>query len=211
MRILLLLLLLCCTSFTVYAIDTEEVRIQKQNACKNMNPTFFKKDAVYYYYFYSNQILPLFFLTDKKFKEQNGIELKKVPPLYIVPNNKTPNYHSEFRLDLYRKNRCLYYGKISSKHQDYTLLSNRKNTPVSLPNKKDFLFFKKNFPECIYQEGKKPEGKCVYRQLLYVSDLDKNGKKEYWYTQPYAWGNAFVVSEYDGKMKQLTYSCWMCD
>lgn len=61
------------------------------------------------------------------------------------------------------------------------------------------------------EEGQKPP--CTKPELLATSDLNRNGRREFWYVNPYMWDNGFAVAEIDEsglKLVVLVDDCSIC-
>jgi hypothetical protein len=109
---------------------------------------------------------------------------------------------------------CVYYGSIAdSKLHLWTLLSSKPLPGIfRKPTAKDRTEFYRLNKSCV-QQGDYPEGKqppCVRPELLAVSDINKNGKPEYWATEPYMWDTGVTVWENDGKLVPLLEICVGC-
>jgi len=84
-------------------------------------------------------------------------------------------------------------------------LRNRLRRPI--PDEKSR--FREHAMECIVQ-GDPPEGTpCVRPELIAVSDLNGNGKLEYWHTEPFFWETGFQVTE-EGASRPMLSACPGC-
>lgn len=60
-----------------------------------------------------------------------------------------------------------------------------------------------------YSSKEKPP--CTKPKLIAVSDIDKNGKSEYWFMTPYMWDEGIIIfEENDEKLPGLLSDCSDC-
>jgi hypothetical protein len=118
-------------------------------------------------------------------------------------------------LDHMNKDHCVYFGsfgKVSPPR--WTLLSSKPLPSVfRAPTAKDTKVFYRLNTSCVHQ-GDYPEGQeppCVRPKLLAVTDFNKNGKPEYWATEPYLWDTGLTVWENNnGVLVPLIQVCVGC-
>jgi hypothetical protein len=102
-------------------------------------------------------------------------------------------------LDHINEDHCVYFGTFGKATPPrWTLLSSKPIQDVFRePTQKDSSEFYRLNTSCV-QQGDCPEGKtppCVRPKLLAVTDINKNGKLEYWATEPYTWDTGLTVWE----------------
>jgi hypothetical protein len=111
--------------------------------------------------------------------------------------------------------RCAYYGTLDKTNLPrWTLLSSKPLPGVfRAPSNKDRAEFYRLNTSCVIQ-GDYPEGKappCTRPELLAISDINKNGKPEYWATEPYIWDTGLTVGEIsNGKIVPVLEVCVGC-
>ena len=110
---------------------------------------------------------------------------------------------------------CSYFGTLDKPNLPrWTLLSSKPLPGVFLaPSNKDRAEFHRLNTSCViqgdYLEGQAPP--CTRPKLLTVSDINKNGKPEYWATEPYVWDTGVTVWESNsGKLVKLLEVCVGC-
>lgn len=118
-------------------------------------------------------------------------------------------------LDHMNEDHCVYFGSFgNAKLPRWTLLSSEPLLGVFRPpTAKDRSDFYRLNTSCV-QQGDYPEGKtppCVRPKLLAVSDINKNGRPEYWATEPYLWDTGLTVWENNsGTLTPLLQVCVGC-
>jgi hypothetical protein len=118
-------------------------------------------------------------------------------------------------LDHMGEDHCVYYGSFKNANfPRWTLLTSEPLPGVfRKPSPKDRAEFVRLNTTC-EQQGDYPEGQtpsCVRPKLLAVSDFNKNGKPEYWATEPYRWDTGLTVWENsNGKLVPLLQVCVGC-
>jgi hypothetical protein len=101
-------------------------------------------------------------------------------------------------LDRHGEDHCTYSGEVAAGLATWTLLSSRP-LPGGFhsPSPSDTSHFTKHRGECVdqgdYEPSKRPP--CTRPKLLVVSDVDRDGRKEYWATEPYTWDTGITVWE----------------
>jgi hypothetical protein len=105
---------------------------------------------------------------------------------------------------------CVYYGTIDNDDlPQWTLMSSEPLQDVfQMPSSGDMEEFYRLNTTCIYQ-GNLPES-CTKPKILAVSDINQNGMKEYWATEPYKWDTGLTVWENSGKLVPLLRVCVGC-
>ncbi len=117
-------------------------------------------------------------------------------------------------LDRMGEDHCVYSGTLEKKDlPNWTLLSSAPLPGVfRKPTQKDRDEFYRLNRTCVkqgdYPPGRKPS--CVRPVLLAISDINKNGKPEYWVTEPYIWDTGLTVWENTGTLNKLLQVCVGC-
>jgi hypothetical protein len=148
---------------------------------------------------------PLAILNGSSIKETLGATIHKGQSFWPVlpPNSKPIKLISvDSFFDHMNDGRCVYFGSLDKTDLPrWTLLSNVPLTGVfRSPTQKDRDEFYRMNTTCVRQ-GDYPEGKeppCVRPILLAISDINKNGKPEYWATEPYIWDTGLTIWENTG-------------
>ncbi len=167
-------------------------------------------------YALSDYFEALVVLINGELIDTNGQELKYIDNLTDAQSGK--KYKFDFRRSIARDDSlCFFNAKLLgvSRHKKPMILSSVNveldfNITNTINNK-----FKSIKHTCVYQ-GDYPEGKelrCSYPTLIATSDLNKNGRLEYWYRDPYKWEDGFSVGEFDihGKFIVISTKCGDCD
>lgn len=162
------------------------------------------KDDTLFAYVKSNTLYPLAFWSGSKLKSTNGF---------------FPKHHSEF-VDVEGKNAmtiplepahfddhtgdCIFSRSIknANKTTPYIVASKKTSFKVPIPvtAKEKFRRLK---DKCVNHGDDVPQ-KCLYPELIAVSDLDNNGREEFWYERPYMWDKGVSVGEVSANGKTLT-------
>jgi hypothetical protein len=145
---------------------------------------------------------PIALLNGTSLKETLGAGIQKGQLFWRVlsPEEKPIKLSSvNAFLDHMNEDHCVYFGSIGNVDMPlWTLLSSEPLPGVfRKPTSKDRAEFFRLNTTCV-QQGDYPEGKappCVRPELLAVSDINRNGKPEYWATEPYMWDTGLTVWE----------------
>jgi len=161
---------------------------------------------------------PLALLNGSSLTESLGSWLYKDQPFWNIlsPTSGPLKLSSvDSFVDHMNDTHCVYYGTLNNTNlPKWTLLSSKPLPDVFHPPTQNDLneFYKLN-TKCV-EQGDYPEGKqppCTKPQLLAISDINKNGKPEYWATEPYMWDTGLTVWESDnGKLIELLSICVGC-
>ena len=104
--------------------------------------------------------------------------------------------HVSSFLDRVGEDHCVFHGEPAQDFGLWTLLSSRPLPAFfSHPSASDRAYFAEHRDVCVDQGDYDPHEKppCSRPQLLAVSDLDGDGAKEYWATEPYMWDTGISV------------------
>jgi hypothetical protein len=99
-------------------------------------------------------------------------------------------------LDRLGKDHCVFHAEPETDLALWTLLTNRPAPGIfHQPSPSETAYFTKHHNLCIDQGDYEPSSKppCARPRLLAVSDLNQNGEKEYWATEPYTWDTGITV------------------
>lgn len=160
---------------------------------------------------------PLAILNGSSIKETPGATIHKGQSFWtIFSPESTPLKLVAVNsfLDHMNVDHCVYFGTLNRKDlPNWTLLSSKPLPRVFRePTQKDRDEFSRLNTTCV-QQGDYPavqEPPCVRPILLAISDINKNGKPEYWATEPYLWDTGLTVWENTGTLIQLFQVCVGC-
>ena len=98
---------------------------------------------------------------------------------------------------------CVYYASIDNREiKKWTLLINEPLVIFNEPSQQDISEFYQLNTTCVdqgdYDEHEKPP--CSKPQLLAVTDINKDGKSEFWATEPYTWDTGLTVWEHNNSV-----------
>jgi hypothetical protein len=99
-------------------------------------------------------------------------------------------------LDRLGEDHCVFSAEPDPSLPSWTLLSSRPlGEMFSPPSEADSSYFGAHQDICVDQGDYEPSNKppCTRPMLLAISDLDRDGAKEYWSTQPYLWDTGIAV------------------
>lgn len=160
---------------------------------------------------------PIALLSGASLKETPGAGIHKGQSFWPVlsPASQPPRLSSAGSfLDHMGEDHCVYFGSFGNANLPrWTLMSSEPLPGVfRAPTPKDRAEFYRLNTSCV-QQGDYPEGQtppCVRPKLLAVSDINKNGKPEYWATEPYLWDTGLSVWENNGTLVPLLQVCVGC-
>lgn len=118
-------------------------------------------------------------------------------------------------LDRMNEDHCVYFGTFEKASPPlWTLLSSEPLPGVfRAPTENETLRFSQLNNSCV-EQGDYPEDRmpaCVRPRLLAITDINKNGRPEYWATEPYRWDTGLTVwEEENGKLIPLLELCVGC-
>lgn len=160
---------------------------------------------------------PIALLNDAVLKETSGATIQKGQSFWRVlsPVSRPLKLHSVGSFFDHTVDHCVYFGTFGKANPPrWTLLSSKPISGVfRAPTPKDTAEFYRLNTVCVlqgdYPEDQKPP--CVRPKLLAVTDINKNGKPEYWSTEPYIWDTGLTVWEKDkGTLVRLIQICVGC-
>ncbi|MCZ6853343.1 MAG: hypothetical protein O7G86_05420 [Gammaproteobacteria bacterium] len=99
-------------------------------------------------------------------------------------------------LDLSGINHCVFHAEPKQNLPLWTLLSDRPLPGVfHHPNPSETTYFAEQHDVCVDQGDPEPREKppCSRPKLLAVSELNQEGEKQYWATEPYRWDTGITV------------------
>ncbi len=161
---------------------------------------------------------PLAILNGSSIKETLGATIYKGQSFWPIlsPKSKPIKLQKvDSFFDHMNDGSCVYFGTIENTDLPrWTLLSSAPLPGVfRAPTQKDRDEFYRLNTTCV-QQGDYPAGQeppCVRPILLAVSDINKNGKPEYWMTEPYMWDTGLTVWENTGgtllKLLEVCVGC----
>lgn len=163
---------------------------------------------------------PIAILNGSSIKETLGATIYKGRSFWpiLAPNSKPIKLHSvDSFFDHMNAGGCVYFGTLEKADLPrWTLLSSAPLPGVfRAPTQKDRDEFYRLNTTCVrqgdydYPAGQEPP--CVRPILLAISDINKNGKPEYWATEPYIWDTGLTVWENTGEtLLKLLEVCVGC-
>lgn len=161
---------------------------------------------------------PIALLSGSSFKEPVGATIHKGQSFWplLSPAAKPIKLESVSSfLDHMGEDHCVYSGTLEkSDLPRWTLLSSKPLRDMfRAPTKEEREMFYRLNTSCV-QQGDPPAGQvppCVRPTILAVSEINKNGKIEYWATEPYLWDTGITVWENNnGTLVQLLQVCVGC-
>jgi len=160
---------------------------------------------------------PLAILSGSSIKETLGATIYKSQsfwPVLSLGSKPLKLVAVSSFLDRMGEDHGVYSGTLAKKDlPNWTLLSSAPLPGVfRKPTQKDRDEFYRLNTTCVKQ-GDYPAGQdppCVRPILLAISDINKNGKPEYWVTEPYIWDTGLTVWENTGTLNQLLQVCVGC-
>jgi len=117
-------------------------------------------------------------------------------------------------LDHMNEDHCVYFGTFGKDNPPrWTLLSSQPLAGrLRAPSSRERAEYQRLNTACV-EQGDYPDGQtppCSRPELLAVSDIDKDGKPEYWATEPYRWDTGLTVWENSGTLTPLLQVCVGC-
>ncbi len=174
------------------------------------------EDQILMGYALEGVIEPLIILKGKDFVQASGQQFKGQPQMFRLPEYQPVTYAFGSTFTELKDSGCVWYGKLEKKVISPSLFSSNKialNLGVTDVMRDTFYSINK---DCVNQgdwlPGEKPP--CAKPKLLATSDLNGNGRLEYWYTDPYMWEWGFTIAEIDEtgkKMSPIVKKCPGCD
>jgi hypothetical protein len=92
---------------------------------------------------------------------------------------------------------CEYPAELSArKSHAWRIWSSGPIESLRQPTEAEHRSFRSLRPDCVHQ-GDPPPGEidCTLPELFAVSDIDADGKPEYWHSTPYRWDTGLSISE----------------
>ena len=137
---------------------------------------------------------PLVELTSGGVRPTPGAYIHDGMEVWPVPSRKGP----AFRLrgvagffDRIGPDHCVYFASFAGKEpEELTLVATAADVPqLREPSSDDTAYFRARNTTCVVQGDYDPgtEPPCTPPRLLAVSDLDGDGLREFWATEPYMW------------------------
>jgi hypothetical protein len=203
----------------VSVVHAQEVTLEDRK-CMDASPELIGRGDILFAYSserYPERLEALFVFDGRDFKPSEGRHFKSMKEIYSVNEGKRYSisfgaYFSELGTD-----RCIWFGKLEgAKPKELELYSfPRATLNTAIDSQTSALFYSIN-KTCVNQGDPLPgqEPPCTKPILKATSDLNGNGRKEFWYSEPYTWDTGFVVAELDdsGKvLKKIIDKCLDCD
>lgn len=173
--------------------------------------TIAKGDAVFAYT-KSDKLYPLAFLSGSKLKSAAGFYPKhQLSFVDVEGKNSVATKLEPAQIDSHSGN-CIFARQLPTGKKISGIVASRKiafKIPIPTASQSKFKEIKS---KCVNHGDDVPQ-KCLYPQLLAISDLDNNGREEFWFEQPYMWDIGVSVAEIsiDGKeLVNLVEDCSLC-
>ncbi len=147
----------------------------------------------------------------------DGAEMREGMKLWNIHKSESPTTNlvnvSSF-LDLLGKDHCVFHAEPSEDLPLWTILSSQPlSGEFDLPSVPEKNYFAQHQDICVDQGDPYPSKKppCSRPKLLAVSDLDHDGAKEYWATEPYTWDTGITIWEQSPSgLKSMYKICTGC-
>jgi len=161
---------------------------------------------------------PIAVISGSSLNETQGATIHQGQTFWplLLPAAKPLNLQSVSSvLDHMGNDHCVYSGTLEkSALPRWTLLSSKPLSDMfRAPTKEEREIFYRLNTTCV-QQGDPPAGQvppCVRPTILAVSEINKNGKIEFWATEPYSWDTGITVWENNnGTLVQLLKVCVGC-
>jgi len=160
-------------------------------------------------------------LSGSKIVPATNVELKSKQIMHAI-NNEGINEEviHVFASDYIGKNNevyCEYSGAVNFNGNNNNLLftSSRETDFRKATDKENKEFMKFSYKGCANNSGLQSDDaqdKCKEAELIAVSDINKNGKPEFWATEIYKWYTGISVWEHNGqKHSKILESCPDCN
>jgi len=153
----------------------------------------------------------------KDYIPADGREFKHINEMYNMYDNKWYPVTFDAYLTPLGPDRCIWCAKL--KGSEFKAVSIFATRPVKI----DMSFDRKNQDlfysirsECVNQGDPTPEMRrpCTKPQLVATSDLNSNGRLEFWFTYPLTWDTGFAINELSESgtgLLDISVKCFDCD
>jgi hypothetical protein len=155
-------------------------------------------------YLFSSETEPgmlesLILFNGSEFKETNNRYFRGITEVFQADNGKSAAVSYDTYSVLPGSDQCFWTAKLekSKKNNElFTFPKSKLNTKVDEQIQAQFYSINK---ACIDQldANNNPKTPCTKPILKGVSDLNKNGRPEFWYTAPHPRNTGFAVAELD--------------
>ena len=209
----LLLLLFLFTSAVAHA-DTAEIESQK---CSEIPGKKLWINETLFAYSIEGKLAALAIFNGKEFLPADGQEFKHITIMYDLLDQKTYSVSFDAYFTRLGEDRCIWFARlIKEKPRSISIFASTRIKLVSEISTKVMNLFYSINTTCVDQGDYPPDKKppCTKPKLLSTSDLNSNGRIEFWHTTPYTWDTGFTISELteSGKYLEIISSkCLDCD
>lgn len=210
----LLLLLLVLTSTVVHTGAAEMDRQQ----CSEVSGKKLQRNETLLAYSIDGELGALAILKGEEFLPVDGREFKHITAMYDLINQKRYPVSFDAEFTWLGKDRCVWFANLrgESRPQAISIFASKRIKLETKLNPKIIDFFYSINTACVYQGDMPPHIKrpCTKPKLLATSDLNSNGRMEFWYTKPYTWDTGFVIaelSESGNYLDVISSKCLDCD
>jgi hypothetical protein len=210
-RWIFLMLLL---GFVIVAADAAETDRQE---CGDIPGKTLSENEVLFAYSVDGKLDALTLFNGMEFRPVDGREFKHVTTMYNFSDHKRYSISFDAYWTRLGKDRCIWFARLpENAPRNMSIFSSRKFDLNTKPDPKTVELFYSINTDCVDQ-GDPQAGEripCKRPELLATSDLNSNGRMEFWYSVPYTWDTGFNVaelSESGDKFDILTSKCLDCD
>jgi hypothetical protein len=211
----LLLLLIVLTSTVVH---TGAAEMDRQE-CREVSGKKLGRNETLLAYSIDGELDALAMLKGEEFLPVDGREFKHITEMYDLLDQK--KYPVSFDADFTRfgEDRCVWFANLrgESRPQAILIFASKRIKLETKLNPKIIDYFYSINTACVYQhdilflDEKAP---CTKPKLLATSDLNSNGRMEFWYINPYTWDTGFAIaelSESGNYLDVISSKCLDCD
>lgn len=184
---------------------------KKIQSCKaeNFDPLLRNENLVFFAKKFKSFAIPFFKIKGNQILETNGQEVKSIKHLYRINDRLKINVKPKVSYDEICDHAgvlgCIWNSHSELINQPYYTILATSIIRVEKPNQIDEQKFYEIDHSCVHQ-GEHPIDQmppCKKPELIAVSDLNQNGKKEYWHTVPTTYRDGFAFSEINESQRSL--------
>jgi hypothetical protein len=208
-----IILLIVLASLIVSAGADESDRRE----CADMPGKTLAENEILFAYSVDGKLDALTLFNGREFLPVDGREFRSIAAMYDCSSQK--GY--PVSLDAYRtrlgKDRCIWFARLpESAPVSMTIFSSKRMNLNTKPDPKVVEIFYSINTDCVGQGDPPPDERkpCTKPELLATSDLNFNGRPEFWYSTPYTWNTGFSLAELSGsgqELEILSSRCLDCD
>lgn len=182
---------------------------QEAPKCLDVTPATLKDGEILFLYVSENQpdtLQPLVLFDGTEFKETTNRYFQRVNEAYRIDNNKAAPISYDTYSAQTGSDKCFWSAKLEQAKKTQNELFVFPKTKLNTKFDDNMLnqFYSVN-TACVNQidESGNAKSSCTKPVLKAVSDLNKNGRTEFWYTSPHVRDIGFAVGELDASGTKL--------